>query len=154
MIRMTSAGWRGALAFCLASLFWNLAAGEARAEDLPLEVKLIWASNDAQSPNPKHKKLDSELTKWLGERYKWKNYFEENVQTITLKGNTPIKVQMSPDCRLEIAHLGGSRIEVKLYGKDKLVNRVVETLRNRLVIAGDAKSDTAWFISIKQVPKK
>ncbi len=154
MIRMTSAVCRGLLFFCLACLYLGLALGEAHAEDLTLEVKLIWASNDPKSPDPKHKKLDSELTKWLEKKYKWKHYFEVNVQKVVLRGSAVSKVQMSPDCRLEIMHLGSSRIEVKLYGKDKLVNKVVQTLpkNERLVQAGDSKSDTAWFVAIKRAP--
>lgn len=156
MTRMTSAVCRGVLFFCLASLHLGLALGEAKAEDLTLEIKLIWASNDPKSPDPKHKKLDSELTKWLEKQLKWKHYYEENVQHLTLHGSAVSKVQMSADCRLEIVHLGNSRIEVKLYGKDKLVNKVVHTLpkNDRLIQAGDAKSDTAWFVSIKRAPKK
>ncbi len=126
------------------------------AGDLSLEAKLIWASNEPNSPDPNHKKLDSELTKWLEKHHAWKYYFQENVQKVALKGTAPTKVQMSKECRLEITHLGNSRIEVKLYGKDKLVARVVDEVptNNRLVIAGDSKSDTAWFIAIKQTTGK
>lgn len=162
MILKTKA-WRRWLMLGACSL---LCAGNGavgiRAEELKLEARLIWASNEPTSPNPKHKKLDSALTKWLSEKYNWKHYFEENQQTVTLRDREPEKVPMSPTCRLEITHLGKSRIEVKLYGKDKpdgkdkLVNRVEHTLpkNDRLVIAGDSQNKTAWFIALKTVEPK
>lgn len=132
---------------------WDCFAA-ARAADLKLEVKLIWGTNDATSPNPKHKKLDSALTQWLAKKFKWTSYFEENQQVVSIPLNSTKSVSLSDVCKLEIKHLGGTRIAVKLYGHGKLVNTVTHTLpqNDRLVIAGDDKNDSAWFIVFKLLP--
>jgi len=129
---------------------WSCAV-TAKEANLKLEVKLIWGTNDAASPDPKHKKIDSALTKWLGNKYKWRNYFEVNQKAVTIPVQGVAKVSLSPTCRVDVKYLGGSRIEVKLYGQEKLVNTVVHTLpqNDRLVIAGDDKNNTAWFIAFK-----
>lgn len=144
-------GWLSAVVLGLALMFvWNC-PGAVRAADLKLEVKLIWGTNDETSPDPSHKKLDSTLTKWLGNKYKWKNYFEVNRQVVTISPSAVRSVILSKACQVDIRYLGGSRIEVKLHGNGKLVLTGTHTLpqNDRLVIAGDGKNDSAWFIAFK-----
>lgn len=126
---------------------------DTAADTLRLEVKLIWGTNDATSPDPNHKRLDSALTKWLAKKYQWKNYFEVSVKTVSLPLNSNVKVVMSQNCTLEVKNVGNSRFEVSLIGKGKKVTRMVHTLpkNDRLVIAGDGENETAWFIAFKRL---
>lgn len=155
MIGIPLARWRLHALFLLSGFCLGALQEKAVAGDLPVEIKLIWATNEANSPDPKHKKLDTDLTKWLQEHHKWKNYFQVNLKNATLHGNSVSKVEMSPECRLELMHLANSRLEVKLYGKNKLVTKVVGEIPSGkwLVIAGDSQGNTAWFIAVRQASK-
>jgi hypothetical protein len=124
--------------------------------DLNLEARLIWGTNEKESPNPKHKRIDTPLTEKLSKVFKWQHYFEVNRHVVTLSVNRMKKVEMSPKCVVEIKHLGNSRVEVKLFGEDKFVSQTTETLPKGewLVLAGSSKNDTAWFVVLKAIESK
>src|SRR5262245_39259088 len=73
-----------------------LCAGPAvHAGEMKLEAQLVWATNDKESPNPKHKPVEASLVKKLQALpFKWNNYFEVNRQSFALpaKGNQKVPI--------------------------------------------------------------
>lgn len=132
---------------------WMPLPARAGGDELKLEIRLIWGANEPTSPDPDHKPLDSALTKWLQKKLQWKYFFEVNRQTASFPLQNARKIRMSRKCELEIKYLGQSRIEIKLIGQGKPVNRMIHKLSRGdwLIIAGDDKNNTAWFIVLKQV---
>ena len=139
----------------LVSLLLAGGAAETFAANLKLEAKLIWGTNDDKSPNPEHKELDPATQEKLRKVFKWKNYFEVKRQSFVVTAGSPKKVKMSDSCDIEVQNLGGSSIEVKLYGKGKLAVRKTQKINpsELLVLAGDDKDDTAWFVVLSQAAK-
>lgn len=131
-------------------------SSQTPATDFRLEVRLIWGTNDKESPNPKHKRIDTPLTEKLSKLFKWQRYFEVNRTSISLPVNWIKKVEMSAKCAVEIKHLQDARVEVKLFGAGELVSRTTETLPKGewLVLAGSSKNDTAWFVVLKAIEQK
>jgi hypothetical protein len=129
----------------------TLFAGTARAESGRVEVILVWATNDERSPDPKHKPVDAELARKLGKSpYRWKNYFEVNRQKLAIPTSQAKKdIKISDKCTLDIRNLGNDWMEIKLYGDGRLISTHKEELP--LILAGDAKNDTAWLVVIKKV---
>lgn len=67
----------------------------AVADDLKFEAVLIWGTNEANSPDPKHKPVSESVAKKLA-CFKYSNYFEVNRKQFTLtKGSE--KVRLSKD---------------------------------------------------------
>jgi len=137
----------------LIAFFVSIATCVTQAADMKLELKLIWATNDAQSPDPKHKPLDGELAKKMEKMpFKWKNYFEVNRKEVSAPVNTVVKTPLSAKCSVEVKNLGDGRIEVKLIGAGKEVRKELHPLKNGiLIVGGNAENDTAWFVSVKEV---
>ena len=55
-------------------------AGGVQAEDAKFEAQLIWATNDKNSSDPKHKEVEAEIRQRLQKLpLKWENYFEINL---------------------------------------------------------------------------
>ena len=138
-------------------LFWSsiafalFACGSVRADagDLKLETQLIWGTNDAQSPNPKHKPVEMDVRKKLKDLpLKWNNYFEVNRKRfgVPLSGST--KVPLSEKCSIEVKNLGKSMIEVTLAG-----NKRTQKLPKgeTLVLAGNAPNATSWLVVLKRI---
>ena len=126
--------------------------GTARAsESGRVEVILVWATNDERSPDPKHKPVDAELARKLGKSpYRWKNYFEVSRQAPSIPtGQAKKDIKISDKCTLDIKNLGNDWMEIKLYGDGRLISTHKEQLP--LILAGDAKNDTAWLVVIKKV---
>lgn len=128
----------------------------AQAAELKLEIVLIWGSNEAKSPDPKHKPLTGEMAKRLAKVFKWKHYFEVNKIHETIPNRGSKKIRVSPKCDIEIKELEGDSVEVKLYGEGKLINKSVKKLSKGeyFVLAGDDKDETAWFITITLLEEK
>jgi len=133
------------------------AGGVARAADsLPVEMQLIWATNEPKSPDPKHKPVDADVAKLLENTpYRWKYYYEVHRRVEDVPGDRSLeKIIMSKHCALDIKylgnHLGKERVQVKLYGDDKLVSMNKDALP--LLLAGNAQNETAWFVLIRKAP--
>src|SRR4030095_4348114 len=59
----------------LALFLFAIATASVSAEELKLEAKLIWGTNDDKSPDPSHKPVDPGMAEKLKKVFKWKNYF-------------------------------------------------------------------------------
>ncbi len=140
--------------FLLTALFFSLVLSvqAVQAGDVKLQLQLIWGTNDAQSPDPKHKPVDAELAKKMEKTpFKWKNYFEVNRKQTSVAANATTNVTMSPECTVGVKNLADGRIEVTLIGKGKPVRKEIHPLANGIfLIGGDATNDTAWFVVVKE----
>ena len=123
--------------------------------DLNLQAQLVWGTNNEKPDDPKLKDVDPQVKDKLRGVFKWKNYFEVNRQDFTLTASAPRKVKMSDLCEIEVQNLGNSSVELKLYGKGKMVVRKTQRIKSGelLVLAGDDKNDTAWFVVLSLVEK-
>jgi len=116
--------------------------------DLNLSAQLIWGTNNEKPDDPKLKEITREVGEKLRGVFKWKNYFEVSRQNFKVDSSATKKVKMSEHCEIEVQNLGSSAVEVKLYGKGKLVVKKRQVIKSGelLVLAGDDKNDTAWFV--------
>jgi hypothetical protein len=149
------------LALCAALLgpaFPGSASQPASGPDFQLEVKLIWGSNDETSPDPSHKKVDTEFTKWLvSNHYKWKHYFEVKAEKVKIPAGTQKTVTLSHGNSVEIKNVDGIRLETRLMSQSKPVTNVAKPQfpkGARLVLAGQDKNDSGWFVVIKNTGPK
>jgi len=129
-------------------------AQTALAGDTKLEVYLIWGTDDAKSPNPKHKPVDDDMAEKLKKLpLKWKHYFEVNRKSVNLAESDAKKVQLSTKCEVEIKYAGKSMVEVSLFGKGEPVVKRTQSLPKgeTLFLGGNAPNSTSWLVVIKRV---
>ena len=151
-VKSSSAGRRCQI-LC-GAFFLSLALTQSYAEELKIEARLLWATNDETSPNPKHKKVSEDLAAKLRKiPFKWKNYFEENRVTGVIPSRQVKQFKMSDQCTLEITELAGPNVEVKLIGEGKPVNKTIKALSKGefFTIGGDGKNGSAWLIIVTQI---
>ncbi|HXG47885.1 MAG TPA: hypothetical protein VNO52_09690 [Methylomirabilota bacterium] len=124
-----------------------------RAEDLKLEARLIWGTNDDTPPPQECKKLDDETAKKLTNVFKWKHYYQISKVLTNVPSRGTARIQMSKVCEIEITELQGAKVEVSLFGKGKKVNKTVENFSKGsfFTLGGDDKNDTAWFVLVTQL---
>ena len=120
-----------------------------------LRAQLVWGTNNDKPDDPKLKEVDQQVKDKLRGVFKWKNYFEVNRQSFTAIASAPKKVRMSDLCEIEVQNLGNSSVELKLYGKGKMVVRKTQKIKSGelLVLAGDDKNDTAWFVVLSLIER-
>jgi hypothetical protein len=139
---------RRAARFFLFAFF--LAATAARAADMKLEARLVWGTNDEKG-GPNCKPVDAGLSARLHRTFKWSNYFEITKQVAAIPEKQTRDLRMSDRCTLRIRNLGGSRVEINCIGEGKQVHKREDTLMPHtwLVLGGNDKDNTAWFIALR-----
>jgi len=138
------------------ALVFSLVAVGARAEEIKLEAKLIWASNEPKSPKKEHVPVDAATATKLQKPFpQWKYFFAETnvVQTVPSRGSN--RFTLSKECTLEITELEGPRVAVKLIGNGKAVQQTIKEIRKGgwFVYAGDDKHESAWIVIVTQLEK-
>jgi hypothetical protein len=136
----------------LALVFFCVAALSTSAKELKLEAKLIWGTNDDKSPDPSHKPVDAPTAEKLKKVFKWKNYFIVTNQVKMVPSRGSNRFDLSKQCAIEITELEGPRVEIKLIGEGKEVNK---TIKGESITYGkDDKNDNAWFVIVTELDEK
>lgn len=146
-----SHGFRGLLLAAVLIIGLAQTAIAAQQEDeIRLVAQLIWGTDGPRPSDAKIKEVDRETRGVLKGIFRWKNYFEVSRREFSVLAKDKRRVRMSDKCEIEVEYQGRSAVEVKLIGEGKpiLTRRQVLKPGELLVIAGDDKDDTAWFVSI------
>ena len=147
---IAQAAWLGS-----AVLVLNLLTASTRAAEGKFEAQLIWGTNDAKSPNAKHKPVESDVRKVLEALpLKWTHYFEVNRKSFIIADEVTTKETLSDKCTVEVKKLKGNEVEVSLYGKGERVERprVFSLPKGKiLVLGGNAPAATSWLVTLKRL---
>lgn len=139
----------GGLVFLFAITF----AGSVRAGEMKLVIQLIWGTNDAKSPDPKHKAVDNKVAAKLKKLpFKWQYYYEVCSHDASVQTGKTHSQKLSKECEVKIQNLGDDNVEVQLFGKGELVSKISQKLTKGefLVTGGNAANLTAWFVVLRQ----
>ena len=118
---------------------------------------LIWGTDGEkpdESAKPEAKRLkdvDAGLREKFKKIFKWKNYYEVNRKPFVVKKGEATQIELSEKCQVKINHSEQEGVQVELIGEGKSVvkqNRPMP-LRDILILAGDDKNATAWFVVLK-----
>jgi hypothetical protein len=142
--------------YFLVFLFLTGSVFETLAAELKVEAKLIWATNDDKSPDPKHTPVDPAMAEKLRKVFKWKNYFVVNRMAKVIPSRGSNRFELSKKCTIDITELEGPRVEVKLIGEGKPVHKIVKQLSKgeSFIYSGDDKNESAWFVIITDLEEK
>jgi hypothetical protein len=112
----------------------------------------VWGANSEKPRDPKVQPVDPETAKKLSKVFKWQSYYEVNRTNFIVTAGSKQKVTMSAKCNLEVEYLGNSNVELKLFGKGKMVvsKRQTISLGEIAVLAGPDENDTAWFVVLRR----
>jgi hypothetical protein len=129
-------------------LFVGLVTGAAQANDLNMKATLIWGCDEEKPADPKIKPVSPELAKRLKGIFKWKHYFEVKNETAKIADKGNKKFVLSDKCTVEIKN-DGKTYNAKLFGEGKLLKAIDQPLKGEdVVLAGDDKNATAWFVTL------
>ena len=123
------------------------------AADMKLDVQLLWGTDDAKSPNPKHKPVEPDLREKLKKiPLKWKNYFEVTHKIVEIPMGATRTVALSEMCDLEIKNIDGTKTEVTHFGKGKRVGTHTQAMPKGevFILGGDAPGATAWLVVLRR----
>ncbi|MGE3312466.1 MAG: hypothetical protein AB7O66_21065 [Limisphaerales bacterium] len=132
----------------LNALLLGAPARAADADTLHLQAQLIWGTDSDKPADSTLKPIPQDLDKRLRRIFKWRNYFEVSQTNFVVASTQPARVDMSRECRVEVARQSSGEVEIQLFGRGKLVVRKRQHIvpGETVVIAGDDKDYNAWFV--------
>ena len=130
----------------------QLFAADAKPEQ-KFTAMLIWGTDD-EKPADKEKELkevDPALKEKFRKIFKWKNYFEVSRTNVGVKVGQAQEVKLSKKCLVKIHQTEKEGMDVELIGEGKSVykGKTSMPLKDILILAGDDKNATAWFVVLK-----
>jgi len=140
--------WQFFLLLLVLGLGFIQAALASEPVETRVQAVLVWGTNESQPSGKNIKELDAKLRERLANIFKWRNYFEVGRKTVGVTPSKPQLVKLSDDCSVDIKLLPDNQAEVKLIGKGKTIVTRRHSLAkpDALVLAGDDKNNTAWFV--------
>ncbi|NBV23123.1 MAG: hypothetical protein EBS05_14545 [Proteobacteria bacterium] len=128
--------------------------GASVPPETKVQAVLIWGTDETKPTGRTLKEVDAKLRDRLGKIFKWQNYFEVSRQNAGALPGKSQTIKLSDDCSVDIKILPDNMAEVKLMGKGKtivtrryaLAKQDSATKPDALVLAGDDKNNTAWFV--------
>lgn len=120
------------------------------ASDLDVRIRLIWGTDDDPSKYPKLPEVSAQVAEPLKKIFKWKHYLKVNDVPVSVPDGKTVRKELSDKCAVELKTQGKAMLEVKFYGEGKLL----KTMRHDmppgecLIVGGDDKNQTAWFVVI------
>jgi len=132
--------------FCLC-LLAGLTTASARAGDFNMKASLIWGCDEEKPADPKIKPVSPELAKRLKGIFKWKHYFEVKTEDAKVQEKATKKFVLSDKCTVEVRN-DGKTFNAKLFGEGKQLKNLDQPVKagEDIVLAGDDKNMTAWFV--------
>lgn len=121
------------------------------AEGLKLVAQLVWGTNQKPPTDKELKPIAPEIEKRLRRVFKWQNYWEVDRKSFAVTAAEPARVDMSKECRIEVARPSANEIEIQLFGKGKLVVKKRQRILpdETVILAGDDKDDNAWLLVLR-----
>jgi len=126
---------------------------QATYASVPAETRvqavLVWGTNETQPTGKGLKELDTKLRERLANIFKWRNYLEVSRNNGNVTTSKPQTLKLSEDCVVEVKILPENLAEVKFISKGKTIARRHPLGKTEaLVLGGDDKNNTAWFVVV------
>jgi hypothetical protein len=128
-------------------LFLGFTATAATAGELGMKATLIWGTDEEKPADTKIKPVSPELAKRLRGIFKWKHYFEVKAENASIQEKATKKFILSSKCTVEVKN-DAKTYNAKLWGEGKLLKAIDQPVKagEDMVLAGDDKNMTAWFV--------
>jgi hypothetical protein len=139
---------------CICTLLAFVASAAAATGDLAMKATLIWGCDEEKPADPKIKPVSPELAKRLHGVFKWKYYFEVKTDTATIADKATRDFVLSKKCVVKVKNDAAKTYNAKLLGEGKLLKAIDQPVKpgEIMVLAGDDKNATAWFVILTPQP--
>lgn len=124
---------------------------ENKAPEQKFAAILIWGTDDEKPADKDLKEVDPALKEKFKKIFKWKNYFEVSRTNAAVKVGERKELKLSKKCEVKIHQTEKNGMKVELIGDGKTVYSGTRSMPTKdiLILAGDDKNATAWFVVLK-----
>lgn len=121
----------------------------AQADPITVQARLVHGTSKEQKGKME---VPAAIKKKLARVFKWMHYYQLNSKRLNIADATTKSAKLSKTASIKVTNRKNGKIAVSLYSKGKMLVQKTQTLRpgSYMVLAGNAGTDSAWFIVLSK----
>ena len=121
----------------------------AQADPITVQARLVHGTSKEQKGKME---VPAAIKKKLARVFKWMHYYQLNSKRLNIADATTKSAKLSKTASIKVTNRKNDQIAVSLYSKGKMLVQKTQTIRpgSYMVLAGNAGSDSAWFIVLSK----
>ena len=121
----------------------------AQADPITVQARLVLGTSKEQKGKME---VPAAIKKKLAGVFKWIHYYQLNSKQLNIADATTKSAKLSKTASIKVTNRKNGKIAVSLYSKGKMLVQKTQTLRpgSYMVLAGNAGTDSAWFIVLSK----
>jgi hypothetical protein len=133
------------------ALLGAVAASSEAGEATTFYAQLIRGTDREMPEHVSWKPAGPKLSKQLGPKFRWKNYWEVSRYVISVQTGKVSRTRLNPDREIEIDLRGDKEYEVRLFVKGQLTCRSKQSMQSGMSITGGARENNeSWFVVVRR----
>ena len=122
----------------------------AQADPITVQARLVHGTSKEQKGKME---VPAAIKKKLARVFKWMHYYQLNSKRLNIADATTKSAKLSKTASIKVTNRKNDQIAVSLYSKGKMLVQKTQSLKpgQHMVLAGNTKSDSAWFIVLSKV---
>ena len=122
----------------------------AQADSITVQARLVHGTSKEQKGKME---VPAAIKKKLARVFKWMHYYQLNSKRLNIADATTKSAKLSKTASIKVTNRKNGKIAVSLYSKGKMLVQKTQSLRpgSYMVLAGNAGTDSAWFIVLSKV---
>ena len=121
----------------------------AQADSITVQARLVHGTSKEQKGKME---VPATIKKKLARVFKWMHYYQLNSKRLNIADATTKTAKLSKTASIKVTNRKNGKIAVSLYSKGKMLVQKTQSLRpgSYMVLAGNAGTDSAWFIVLSK----
>jgi len=121
----------------------------AQADSITVQARLVHGTSKEQKGKME---VPAAIRKKLARVFKWMHYYQLNSKRLNIADATTKSAKLSKTASIKVTNRKNDQIAVSLYSKGKMLVQKTQSLRpgSYMVLAGNAGTDSAWFIVLSK----
>ena len=121
----------------------------AQADPITVQARLVHGTSKEQKGKME---VPAAIKKKLARVFKWMHYYQLNSKQLNIADAITKSAKLSKTASIKVTNRKNGKIAVSLYSKGKMLVQKTQSLRpgSYMVLAGNAGTDSAWFIVLSK----
>ncbi len=118
---------------------------------LTFYTQLVRASDSDQPKESSWKPVGPKLSRQFCPKFRWKNYWEVDRQTVSVRPGKVTRVRLNAGRDIEIELRGQDESEIRLFTNGVLTRRSRQPIHSSMsIMGGGRENDDSWFVVVRR----
>jgi hypothetical protein len=133
------------------ALLLFVSSGYVTAQADPISVQ-AWLVIGTSKEQKDKMEVPAAIKKKLARVFKWMHYYQLNSRQLNIVDAGSKSAKLSKSATIKVTNRKNGKIDVSLFSKGKMLVQKTQSLKpgHHMVLAGNTKTDSAWFIVLSK----